>query len=60
MRRVTEELIGFRPAEEKDARILQKEITFLREEDRDTREIDDLCIYFCLTEVGICRELSRE
>ena len=53
-----ESLILSFPAKKKDARILQKEIALLWEEDRETREVDDLIVYFCLAKVRIDRELG--
>src|SRR5216684_8458730 len=55
-----ESLIFSLPAKKKHARILQKEISLLWEEDRETRKVDDLIIYLGLTKVGIDRELCGQ
>src|SRR5439155_6396971 len=43
-----------------DARILEEEGPFLREEQRKTREIRALLVHFDLREVGVVREVERE
>jgi len=53
-----EQLIDSRAAEEKDARVLEKEVAFLGKEDREATEVYHLIINFGLTEVRIRRELG--
>ncbi len=51
------QLVGFRTTEQKDSCILQKEISLLRKEDGEAREVDDLIIHLCLAEIRIACEL---
>ena len=48
------------PAKKKNARVLNKEVALLGEEDWEAREVDDLIVYFRLTKVGIDCELSGQ